>query len=76
MVIKVKVQTHAKFEKVEEVGLEEYKVWVTATPEDNKANEAVIDLLADYFNTAPSLIRIRSGNKSTHKLIEIQNRPD
>ncbi len=75
MVIRVKVQTHAKFEKIEEVGFEEYKIWVTAAPADNKANEAVIELLADHFNTSPSLIRIRSGNKSAHKLIEIQSRP-
>ncbi|OGE82759.1 MAG: hypothetical protein A3B10_01895 [Candidatus Doudnabacteria bacterium RIFCSPLOWO2_01_FULL_44_21] len=71
MVIKVKVQTHAKFERIEEVGLEEYKIWTTAIPEQGKANEAVIELLADYFNTSPSNIRILSGYKSTHKLIEI-----
>jgi uncharacterized protein YggU (UPF0235/DUF167 family) len=42
-------------------------------PADNQANEAVIDILADHFNIAPSRIRIRSGNKSSHKLIEIEN---
>ena len=72
MLIRVKVQTRAKFEKVEEVGLEEFKVWVTAPPTDNQANEALIDLLSDFFDTSPSKIRIRSGNKSTHKLIEIE----
>ena len=74
MVIKVKVQTRASSERVEEIGLEEYKVWVTVPPTDNQANEAVIDLLSDFFNVPPSKIRIKSGNKSAHKLIEIEER--
>jgi uncharacterized protein YggU (UPF0235/DUF167 family) len=52
--------------------LDEYKVWVTVPPADNQANEAVIDLLSDFFEVAPSKIRIRSGYKSAHKLIEIE----
>ena len=75
MIIRVKVQTHAKFEKIEETGLDEYKVWTTAAPSDGEANEAVIEILADHFNTSPSYIRIKSGNKSAHKLIEILDRP-
>lgn len=71
-IIKVKVVTRAHHENVEETGIDEYKMWVTAVPESGKANQAVIDLLAEYFNIAPSTIRIISGNKSTHKLIEIR----
>ncbi|MEO8065414.1 MAG: DUF167 domain-containing protein [Candidatus Doudnabacteria bacterium] len=72
MIIKVKVQTRASFERVEEVGLDEYKVWTTAAPADNQANEALIDILSDFFDVSPSKIRIRSGHKSRHKLIEIE----
>lgn len=72
MIIKVHVRTHAHEDKIEEVGLEEYKIWTTAIPERDKANEAVIDILSDYFEVPPSRIRIKSGNKSTHKLIEIE----
>jgi len=72
MIIRVKVQTRSSQEKIEEVGLEEYKAWVTVPAAENQANEALIDLLADYFNTSPSKIHIRSGNKSNHKLIEIE----
>ena len=71
MVIRIKVQTRASVEKVEQLDLDEYKVWVTAPAYDNQANEAVIDILSDYFDVSPSKIRIRSGYKSTHKLIEI-----
>ncbi len=72
MIIKVHVRTHAHEEKIEEVGVDEYKLWTTAIPENGEANEAVIDMLADFFDTSPSKIRIISGNKSTHKLIEIE----
>ena len=72
MLIRVKVQTRASSERVEETGLDEYKVWLTAVPADNQANEALIDILSDYFDISPSKIRIRSGYKSTHKLIEIE----
>lgn len=71
MLIRVKVQARSSNERIEETGLDEYKVWVTAPPTDNQANDAVIDLLADFFSTSPSKIRIRSGYKSSHKLIEI-----
>lgn len=71
MLIRVRVQTRSSQEKVEETGVDEYKVWVAAAPAEGKANEAVIEALADYFNVAPSLVKIKSGNKSAHKLIEI-----
>jgi uncharacterized protein len=71
MLIRVKVQTRAKQEKLEEVGEDEYRAWVTAAPADGEANAALIELLAEHFNVAPSLIRIQSGNKSAHKLVEI-----
>jgi uncharacterized protein (TIGR00251 family) len=71
MIIKVHVKTHAHEEKIEEVGLEEYKIWTTATPDKGQANDAIFDILAEHFNIPVSNIKIISGNKSTHKLIEI-----
>ncbi len=72
MIIKVHVKTHSHDDRIEEVNIDEYKVWTTAIPEQGDANEAVIEILAEYFNVAPSKIRIKSGPKSTHKLIEIE----
>jgi hypothetical protein len=70
-IIRVHVQTHAHQENIEEVDLDEYKIWTTAIPANGEANDSVIEILSDYLNVAPSLIRIKSGNKSKHKLIEI-----
>ena len=72
MIIKVHVRTHAHQDKIEEIGVDEYKIWTTAIPERGEANEAIVDILAEHFNVSPSKIHIRSGNKSTHKLIEIE----
>jgi uncharacterized protein YggU (UPF0235/DUF167 family) len=69
--IRVHVKTRAHEEKVEQLDLETYNVWVTASPVDNEANEAVIEVLADHFNTAPSNLRIISGMHGKHKFIEI-----
>ena len=71
MIIRAHVQTRASFEKVEEIGIEEFKIWVAAAPADGEANEAVREILADYFDVPISRIKIKSGNKSKHKLIEI-----
>ncbi|MBI2607956.1 MAG: DUF167 domain-containing protein [Candidatus Doudnabacteria bacterium] len=70
-IIRVHVQTHAHEDRLEELDLDEYKIWTTAIPQKGGANEAVIEILAEHFNVAPSSIHIKSGNKSTHKLIEI-----
>jgi len=72
MIIRVKVQARSSQEKIEEVDIDEYKIWVTSPPADNQANESVIEVVSDYFNTAPSNIKIISGHKSSHKLIEIK----
>lgn len=75
MLIRVKVQARSTQEKIEETGIDEYKVWLAAPPTDGAANAALIEMLADYFNIAPSLIKIKSGNKSSHKLVEIPDPP-
>lgn len=71
MLIRVKVQAKSSREELEEIGEGEYKAWVTAAPAEGQANAALIELLADHFDVAPSLVRIKSGNKSAHKLVEI-----
>jgi uncharacterized protein YggU (UPF0235/DUF167 family) len=74
-IIRVKVNTRAHDDLVEQVDVDQYNVWVTASPHDNEANEAVIDLLADFFDTAASNIKIKSGMHGKHKFIEIEGRP-
>ncbi len=45
------------------------KVYVTAVPEDNKANKALLDLLAKTFGIPKSRLHIISGLTDRHKVI-------
>ena len=47
------------------------KAYVTAPPEDGKANMLLTELLSQHFNIAKSRIRIVSGYKSRYKSFEI-----
>ena len=48
-----------------------YQVSVTAPASQNKANEAIIELLSDYFHVAKSLITISRGKNTKKKTIII-----
>ena len=82
MKILVKAKPRARNDKVEQVtqpslGLGAvpelliYKVSVTESPVDGKANEAIMRLLAEHFDTKPYNIRILSGHTSKQKIVEI-----
>ncbi len=83
MKIIVKAKTKSKTEKVERInqpnlGLENskaelvvYKVSVKEAPVAGRANEAVIKALATYFDTAPSRIKLVTGQTSKQKIFEI-----
>lgn len=49
-----------------------YKVYVTVAPENNKANKAVIELLADALGLPKSALTISHGLTSREKTILIQ----
>ncbi len=48
------------------------RVRVSAPPEDGKANNALIALLAKHFEVAKSAVRIVSGETARLKLVEIE----
>jgi hypothetical protein len=49
------------------------KIKLTAPPVDGKANEALIELLADHFDIAKNKIKILKGLTSKNKIIQINN---
>ncbi|MDR3257861.1 MAG: DUF167 domain-containing protein [Mycoplasmataceae bacterium] len=71
MIIKVHLVPNAKHEGV--VG--EYngmvKIAVRAPAVDNKANEALIELLSKHYQVSKNKIHITKGNMSRNKTIEI-----
>ena len=49
------------------------KVFVREPAKEGRANEAVIKLLAEYFDIPKSRIKIVSGLKSKKKIVEIDS---
>ena len=71
----IKVTPNAKSERIKkEIGADGavlYKVYVTVVPEDGKANEAVLKLLAKALGVAKSNLTIVRGHTSRLKTIRI-----
>jgi hypothetical protein len=49
------------------------KIKVTATPEDGKANTALIKFLAKTWGVSPSLLEIASGHTGRNKRLKIHD---
>lgn len=71
MKIEVKVKTRSKIEKVVEVRAGFYEVAVNTPPIEGRANERVIELLAEHFKKPKSKIELVRGHKSKVKVFEI-----
>ena len=69
--IKASVIPRAKVDRVLQLSETEYKIWTTAPAVNDKANEAVIELLAKFLQIRKSKIYLVSGNKNRHKVFQI-----
>lgn len=67
----ISVKPQAKTAGVKKISDGEYSVSVRAPAREGKANEAVIELLAEYFSMPKSAIRIIRGQKARRKLVEL-----
>ena len=67
VLLHVRVQPKARANAVKGWHGDALRVSVTAPPEDGKANSAVIALLAETFDIAPSSIRLVRGVASRDK---------
>ncbi len=66
----VRVTPHAKQNKViESDGV--LRVYTTTAPEKGRANDAVIELLAEYFDVPKSKIKILKGLTGRDKIVTI-----
>ncbi len=62
-------QTDTSESRIMEMSL--YRVSVTASPVEGKANDAVVRALAEYFDIARSQVRLVAGAVSKQKIFEI-----
>ena len=73
MKIFVKVKPNARKNEVKKIDTEHYMISTTATPENGKANESIIELLADFFRIGKTKINIVKGLTTKEKIIEIED---
>lgn len=73
MKIIVKAKPNSRENRVQKIDESNFVVFVKEPPIQGKANEAIIKLLARYFNTSPLLIDIISGRNSRTKIIKIND---
>jgi len=71
MKIFVQVKADAKENKVEGMGSGHYRVRVKAPPIEGKANEALVAVLAEYFDVPKRTVRLCSGQTSKKKIFEV-----
>lgn len=69
--ITVEVKTNSRDIKIDEITDKVFKIKLTATPIDGKANKQLIEVLAKYFNISKSQIVIKSGKTSKTKVLVI-----
>lgn len=74
--IHIKLTPKASSNRIGEVrqdanGNDVLSVYVTAPPDKNKANEALIEMLAGHYNIAPSRITLVRGHTARHKVVRI-----
>jgi uncharacterized protein (TIGR00251 family) len=67
LVVRVRVQPRSSRSEILGVVDSQLRIRTTAAPADGKANRAVIRLLADYFELAPSRIRLTHGIAQRNK---------
>jgi len=71
MKVFVRVKPNARKNEVKRLDENRYLVSVTAPPVDNKANEKLIEVLAEHFDRPKSAIRIVRGARVREKIVEI-----
>jgi len=71
MLIKVKVFPNSKKEEIIRKSEDSFDVKVKEKPMKGKANKAVFDLLADYFEIPRGKIRLVKGSRQRNKVFKI-----
>ena len=71
MRISIRVKTNARKNEVTKLEDGKFLVSVAVSPIEGKANEKVVELLAEYFDKPKRAISIMRGLSSRDKVVEI-----
>lgn len=71
MLIHVKVKTESRENKIVKKNETSYIVHTKEKAENNRANSAVILLVADYFNVTRGRVKIVTGHHAPSKILDV-----
>jgi uncharacterized protein (TIGR00251 family) len=71
----VRVNPRAKRNAVTKTADGSIKVYVTAPPEHNRANEAVVETIAEWLGVKRRQVEIISGATSRNKVVRVTGAP-
>ena len=71
MRLSVTVVPYARATRIQQLDTGRLRVSVTAAPREGRANEALVDALAEHFGVPRSRVRILRGGGSRYKIVEI-----
>jgi len=71
--IQVTAKPNAKQNHIEKIGAGHYRISIKAAPDEGKANQAIIEILHDFFNIPKSKIKLIRGHKSRVKVIDLDD---
>ncbi len=69
--IKVKVKAEAKENRIEMRDADSFEISVKEPAENNRANRAVISILAAFLKVQPQKLRLIKGHTSPAKIISV-----
>lgn len=72
VLLRVRVQPDARMERLDGVHAGDLRLRLAAPPVDGAANDSCLSFLAKTLRVRRSQVRLRSGQKSRHKLIHIK----
>lgn len=71
MLVRVRVKPNARQPRIEPAPDGSLVVWLKSPPVEGRANQELIARLAEHYGVARAQVRIRSGQTSRNKLVEI-----
>jgi uncharacterized protein YggU (UPF0235/DUF167 family) len=69
--IRIKAFPQSKKFSIEETAPQVLRVFVREDAQENRANDAVIRTVADYYNIPKNKLRMISGHRQQNKMIQI-----
>jgi len=73
MLVNVFTKVGAREVKITQIDLNSLEVTLTKLPSNNEANDQLKEVIADFYDVPKSLVSIKIGHRSRHKVLLIDN---